>query len=147
LPSGGRGILNHVHIDNLVDAMFAALVRDAHGPFTVTDGAETTCKQYFAPLALEAGRRGIPTAPAALLRPLFAGLAGLCAVLGREPPAARSSVDYLMRPHPYSIEKARRELGYQPSVGLEEGMRRVRTWLGAQSTGDPGRKRQALLPG
>ena len=29
----------------------------------------------------------------------------------------------------FSIDKARRELGYEPKVGFDEGMRRVEAWL------------------
>ena len=29
----------------------------------------------------------------------------------------------------FSIDKARRELGYEPKVGFDEGMRRVEVWL------------------
>jgi nucleoside-diphosphate-sugar epimerase len=133
LPSGGRGIVNHVYVDNLVDAVFASIEREASGTYTVTDGVETTCMQYFTPLARAAGRGSIPTAPAGLLRPIFSATAAAFQLVGREPPAARSSVDYLMRPHPYSIEKARRELGYRPAIGFDEGMRRVQRWLASRS--------------
>jgi nucleoside-diphosphate-sugar epimerase len=50
-------------------------------------------------------------------------------LIGREPPGSAASVDYLMRPYAYSIEKAGRELGYVPAVGLTEGMTRVIEWL------------------
>ena len=36
---------------------------------------------------------------------------------------------YLARTGTYSIEKARRVLGYEPEVGLEEGMARTEAWL------------------
>jgi nucleoside-diphosphate-sugar epimerase len=133
VPSGGRGLINHVYVDNLLEAVFAAVERDANGVFTVTDGVGTPCVDYFAPIARAAGRKGIRTAPAAILRPLFAGIEAASALLGREPPARRSAVDYLMRPYPYSIVKARRELGYEPGVDLAEGMRRVSEWLAARS--------------
>lgn len=135
LPAGGKGIVNHVYVDNLVDAMLLSLERDATGTFTVTDGVATTCMDYFTPLARAAGRRRIPTAPASVLRAVFAAASAGYSLLGREPPAAPSTVDYLMRPFPYSIEKARRELGYVPAVSLNEGMNRVRVWLAGHVTG------------
>ena len=39
------------------------------------------------------------------------------------------TVDYLLRRHTYSIAKARRVLGYEPTVGLDEGMARCEAWL------------------
>ena len=50
-------------------------------------------------------------------------------LVGREAPAAPSAVDYLMRPHAYSIDKARRELGFEPAIDFATGMGRVRAWL------------------
>ncbi len=50
-------------------------------------------------------------------------------IIGRESPAAPSAVDYLMRPHVYSIDKARRRLGFKPAIAFGEGMGRVRRWL------------------
>ena len=57
VPDGGRGIINHVYVDNLVDAIFLAIERDASGAYTVTDGVGATCLDYFRPLAEAAGRR------------------------------------------------------------------------------------------
>ena len=36
-----------------------------------------------------------------------------------------------MRRGTYSIGRARAELGYEPAVGVEEGMRRTEAWLRA----------------
>ena len=44
------------------------------------------------------------------------------------PPA---TVDYLRRRGTYSIARARAELGYEPAVDVEEGMRRTEAWLRA----------------
>jgi nucleoside-diphosphate-sugar epimerase len=148
LPSGGRGLVNHVYVDNLVDALLLAAERDASGVFTVSDGIGTPCRDFFAPIARASGRSRIPTAPAWVLRPTFGLMKGVFALVGRDPPAVPSTVDYLMRPYPYSIEKARRDLGFVPAIALDEGMRRVRDWLAddsrlgtarpaAASAGDP----------
>jgi nucleoside-diphosphate-sugar epimerase len=50
-------------------------------------------------------------------------------IAGAEPPAAADAIDFLNRPHAYSNEKARRELGFVPNVSFEEGMSRVHAWL------------------
>ncbi len=132
LPDGGRGIMNHVHIDNLLDAVFLALDKDATGTaFNVTDGEATTFRDYFGRLAALIGRKGVHTAPSSLLKALF-GAAELGARLVRREPMARASVvDFLRRPHAYSIAKARRVLGYEPRVTLAEGMAEVGRWLAA----------------
>ncbi|MEW5906381.1 MAG: NAD-dependent epimerase/dehydratase family protein [Elusimicrobiota bacterium] len=46
-----------------------------------------------------------------------------------EPPLTRFVVDQLSTAHWFDISAARRELGYAPSVAIEEGMRRLADWL------------------
>ena len=43
-----------------------------------------------------------------------------------------ATVDYMQRKGTYSIRKAREVLGYEPRVGLDEGMERMRQWLAAE---------------
>jgi nucleoside-diphosphate-sugar epimerase len=40
-----------------------------------------------------------------------------------------ATIDYMCRHGTYSIRKAREVLGYEPRVGLDEGMERMRRWL------------------
>lgn len=43
-----------------------------------------------------------------------------------DPPLSRFVVEHLATAHWYNIEAARRDLGYQPSVSIEEGLARLR---------------------
>ena len=45
-----------------------------------------------------------------------------------EPPLTRWIVDELASAHWFDISAARRDLGYQPQVGMDEGMRRLELW-------------------
>ena len=45
--------------------------------------------------------------------------------LGVEPPLHRRRVDFWVKSRAFSIDKARRLLGYAPSVDLEEGIART----------------------
>jgi nucleoside-diphosphate-sugar epimerase len=127
LPLGGRGIINHVFVDNLIDALFLAVQKRAFGrAFNVTDGRATTCSEYFGKLAELAGLPAPGSAPAKLIEGIGAATA-LARRLGvTEDPLSADSVRYLMRPYAYSIERARRELGYEPAVDLEQGFERIR---------------------
>jgi len=126
LPDAGRALLNHVYIDNLIDGIFLAIERGRSGEtYTITDGARTSCREYFDALAHAAGAPRPRTIPAWLLKAVAGSRAGVQRLLGRTPDMRASSVGYLLRPGRYSIEKARRELGYRPAVDLAEGMRRV----------------------
>ncbi|MFK7990935.1 MAG: NAD-dependent epimerase/dehydratase family protein [Sandaracinaceae bacterium] len=126
LPDGGRALLNHVHVENLVDAIVLAVERDVTGvPINVTDGARTTTKTFFTHLAQTAGLPAPRTLPSAVLDRAFAVLEGACRVARIEPPAQRSALDFLRRPGLYSIERARTRLGYVPRIDLETGMREL----------------------
>ena len=50
-------------------------------------------------------------------------------VTGRRPPLSRMGLRLLTARCTYSIERARRELGWAPRVGIDEGMRGVGEWL------------------
>lgn len=49
--------------------------------------------------------------------------------LGRTPSLTRKHVRYSCMTRYYSVEKARKRLGYEPIVGLEEGVRRAVRWF------------------
>lgn len=133
LPDKGRGAKNHVYVDNLVDAVLLALERDCTGEaFNVTDGVSTSFKQYLEHFVRMRGRGRVRTAPAPVLRVLFTAVALASRAVGRQPPATAEAIRFLSRPGTYSIDKARRVLGYEPRVSLEEGMRRVEEWLRAE---------------
>jgi len=55
-------------------------------------------------------------------------LKAVCVPLGVEPPLHRRRVDFCTRSRAFSIEKARRRLGYAPAVDLEEGLGRTAAW-------------------
>ncbi len=42
-----------------------------------------------------------------------------------EPPVTRWAAEQLATAHWYDISAARRDLGYEPRVGMEEGLRRL----------------------
>lgn len=133
LIDGGRGIMNHVHVDNLIDGIVAALDRDATGEaFNLTDGAETTFRDYFTRLGALVGRKHFLSLPKPVAMAAFAAMARGARALGRKPLAEPSAVPFVTRPHAYSIEKARSWLGYQPKVSLDDGMRELAAWLGTR---------------
>ncbi len=52
----------------------------------------------------------------------------LCKPLGIEPPLYPRRLDFFLKNRAFSIAKAQRELGYQPKVDLDEGLRRTFEW-------------------
>ncbi len=133
LPDGGRGVINHVHVDNLIDGIVLALERNASGEaFTITDGMATPCRSFFAWHARIAGKP-LRSAPSWLLMGLIGVLAAGARVLGRKPPASAAAIRFLMRRGRYSIDKAQRVLGYVPRIDLDSGLRALESTRPAQA--------------
>jgi nucleoside-diphosphate-sugar epimerase len=51
-----------------------------------------------------------------------------------EPPITRFLAEELATSHWFDISAARQELGYQPRVSVEEGLKRLKAWLDAEGT-------------
>jgi nucleoside-diphosphate-sugar epimerase len=136
LPGGGRGIHSPVYVDDLVDGVvLAGSSPDAIGEiFTLSDGLGVPCREFFAPYAELVGRRLItlPT-PVALAAAAVIQRAARLAPGDNEINTA--SARYLLRTGTYSNQKARRVLGWEPRVGVPEGLRRTVAWLEEQGYG------------
>ncbi len=126
----GQGIINHVYIDNLVTAIFLAIEKETYGEiFNITDGQETTWKEYFTCLAEMSGLPVPFSLPKDELK-LFLKLRYQGQKLFRkQADILPEAVDFMTRPYAYSIEKARKNLSYEPKVNLEEGMRLTQEWV------------------
>ncbi|WNZ21701.1 NAD(P)-dependent oxidoreductase [Leptolyngbya sp. NK1-12] len=132
LIDGGRNVMNHLYVDNLIDAIFLAIEQEAYGEtFNITDGYETTWREYATRLA-QIGRlpHSLPSLPSFLIKSLIK----LKLVDGSITPAL---INTMTRPHAYSIEKARIQLGYQPKISLDEGMQRTAEWLQTENIFTP----------
>lgn len=128
LADGGRGIVSYVYLDNLIDAVFLAVEKEAYGEaFNITDGSQITWKDYCVRLAEIGGLpKPVLSMPAMLVKTAIRSQ-------GKKAGILPESVDFITRPHTYSIEKARRYLGYEPRIHLDEGMTRTAKWLQNQA--------------
>jgi nucleoside-diphosphate-sugar epimerase len=134
LPAGGHGQIGLVYVDNLVDGvLLAAASPDAVGEiFTIADGYAVDIGDFFGHYARMLGKGGIRTLPTPVARTIAAAGGRIEKAMGRDTEMSAASIDYLTKRGGYSIEKARRVLGYEPKVTLEEGMRRCEEWLRAE---------------
>lgn len=127
----GKGVCNHVYIDNLIDAIFLAIEKEPHGEiFNITDGKETSWKDYFTSLAEIAGLPvDYPCLPKDELKMLVKLRHQGQKLFGKKADIVPESLDFISRPYAYSITKAKTILNYQPKIDLQEGMRRTQEWL------------------
>jgi nucleoside-diphosphate-sugar epimerase len=134
LPAMGRGVFSPVYVDDLVSGLVLAAERpEAAGQvFTIGPERGVPAKEFFSHYFRMLGKRGPLCLPTGLAV-TAARVAGAAERLrGNRTEINAASMLYLARPGGYSIEKARRLLGYQPQVDLDEGMRRTEAWLREQ---------------
>jgi nucleoside-diphosphate-sugar epimerase len=131
LINGGTGLCNYVYIDNLIDATIAATKCDPSvgQVYLISDGVAVTWKEFFGYYAQMVGKPKMRSVPEWLARVIAMGMEITSKFTGKSPKITREAVSYLTRQARFSIEKARRELGYQPRFSLEEGMRLTEQWL------------------
>ena len=123
----GSKLLNVVHVSDVAQA---ALLADTHPEtggkaYNLTDGSRTSLREWVTftceQLALEPPTRRLPPKLAWLLVSLLEGLAR--ARRSKEPPRlSKGSMRFLYYNQLFSIEKARRELGYSPRITYREGL-------------------------
>lgn len=131
LPADRSGVINHVHVDNLIDAVLLAINKDCCGEtFNITDDVATPCQVYFRHLARMADRR-VVLLPASMMRAGLWAAARLLPWVGREPLMQPAVLRFLQRRHKVSCAKAKQQLGYAPAISLEAGMHRLETELRA----------------
>jgi nucleoside-diphosphate-sugar epimerase len=121
VPMKGRGILTLVYVDDLVDCVYRALTmpEGEGGIFTAWDGVPVTVKEFFDHYAWMLGKKGVRTAPVAVMRP----------VMRLTPGVDPDDLQFLMRRAVFPNARAREVLGWEPKVTLAEGMRRTEAWL------------------
>jgi dihydroflavonol-4-reductase len=127
----GRTFYHPVFIDDLVDGFLLALERpEAVGEAFLICGPRYVSQDDLAKLIARAtGGRVLPFhIPAAPIQWAGDVVEAICVPLGIEPPLHRRRVDFWTKSRAFSIEKARRRLGYSPKVDLEDGITRTAVW-------------------
>jgi len=132
-PGGGNGALNTIFISNLVDAIFLAVDREnAVGQvYNLTDGEFVSKKQFIEKIAnaldLPHPRRRPPY--------WFAWLVTWCCEAIARMRGAKEAplfcfprLKFMGTNLDFSVEKARRQLGYNPKATFEDGMCQTIAW-------------------
>jgi nucleoside-diphosphate-sugar epimerase len=133
LGSSARA-MNTIFVGNLVDAMFLAVEKPAAigQVFNLTDGEAVSKKRFIEALADGVGvprPRPFPV-PLWIARPLARWLERRAIRSGatEAPLLTQARIKFLGLNLDFSIEKARRELGYRPRFTFDAGMRETVAW-------------------
>lgn len=141
---GGKGqrALNTIYVKNLVDAVFLAMEHPgAVGQvYNLTDG-QTVSKRRFIEAIADAMDlpRPTKTPPLWIARLLTWWMERQARKNGatQAPRLTQARLKFLGLNLDFSIEKARRELGYRPAVGFEQGMQETMAWYRQQLAAKP----------
>lgn len=131
IVGSGRTFYHPVFIDDLVAGYLLALDRpEAVGEAFLVCGPRYVSQAELARLiAAHTGGRVLPFRIPA--RPIqLAGdlVEAVCVPLGLEPPLHRRRVDFWTKSRAFTIEKARRLLGYEPKTDLDRGIAVTAAW-------------------
>ncbi len=135
-PRGPAKRIDCTYIDDAVNAHLLALDRVAPGAacagraYFITQGTPLPMKELVTRVL---GAVGVPPPPEGPFTPGMLYLAGslietayrLPGLSRREPPLTRFLARQVTTAHWFDTSAARRDLGYQPTVSIEEGLRRL----------------------
>lgn len=127
----GRPHYHLVYIDDLVDGFLLALDRpEAAGETFIIAGPRSISQDDLAREIAQATSGSVWPfhLPAWPIQRLGDVVEAICVPLGLEPPIHRRRVDFWVKNRSFSIEKARRVLGYAPKVDVTEGVARTARW-------------------
>lgn len=120
-----------VHVSDLVRGLRLAARRpEALGEVFILGGEEAPTLNELAALIADAvgapePRFHVPARPVQIAGTLCERV---CRIVGVEPPLYRRRVDFFTKSRWFSIDRARRELGYEPRVPLGQGLRATAGW-------------------
>ena len=129
LVDGGDFNAALVHVDNVVQLLLLCAIRDAAlgQTFNGADGNTTTWKQYLSDLAAALHLPAPRSLPLGLVKPAAGLLERAWTLLNIEhrPPITREALNLVSAETLIPIDKARSQLGYEPRVTYEQGIREV----------------------
>ena len=130
----GKNKINAVYIENLTDAIISAgRSENAVGQkCNVTNDSGMTLEALVLNIVdiwkFDTPRKHIPKFMAYLVCNILTGLAKL--TKAKEPPyITKTRIKFLSLNLDFDIDKTKNDLGYNPRVSIEEGLRRTKGWM------------------
>ncbi|BDD89329.1 NAD-dependent epimerase/dehydratase family protein [Desulfofustis limnaeus] len=127
----GKTLYHPLYIDHLIDAHVLAQEpgRGEGEAYLIADEhyveIETLVKKTAAALGVSVKIPHLPIWPVIVIGHICEKV---CKPLKVTPPIFPRRVDWFRQNRAFSIEKAKRDLGYHPTIDLDEGLRRTAAW-------------------
>jgi nucleoside-diphosphate-sugar epimerase len=131
----GKTLYHPLYIDNLVDAFVLAMADGAGDgeAYLIADeeylGIEELVRRVGKSLGVEVKVPHYPVWPVVAAGHI---VEKACRPFGITPPIFPRRVDWYRQNRAFRIDKAKRDLGYAPRVGIDEGLRRTAEWYRAE---------------
>ena len=131
----GKTFYHPLYIDNLVDALVLAMdVNKGNGQaYLIADeeyvSIQDLVQRTGRAMGIDVKIRKVPMLPVIALGHV---VEKACKPFGIAPPIFPRRVDWYRQNRAFKIDKAKRDLGYVPQVGLDAGLRRTYEWYKAE---------------
>jgi len=133
LIDGGDCNAGLVYVENVIDMLIKAAAAPAAlgRTYNACDGLDVSWRRYFTDLACLAGLPPPQSMPLSVARMKAFAYEMTWRLLRMQtrPPLTRGAVDTMVANFRIPIDRARRELGYEPRVAYEEGMAAVSEYM------------------
>jgi len=139
LVDAGAASICTAYVENLVEGIRLAATHPAAAgrTYVIADGVRITWKDLLGRIALAIGapppRRSLPSGVALAVATAWETFASIF-LPRRDPMLTRYRVEVAAKDLYFSIGRAKDELGYDPKVSLDEGIRRTAEWYLATQT-------------
>jgi len=144
LVGDGSNLIDTVYIDNVVDAHIAAAERLGAGSpcsgrtYFISNDDPRPVKEIVNAFVAAAGlapvEKSIPVGAAVAVGHVFETLHRILPATG-DPRMTPFLARNLATAHWYDISAAKRDLGYRPRVGIDEGLQRLKAWFESGARG------------
>ena len=127
----GKTLYHPLYIDNLVDALMLSMLpgKGDGQAYLIADEEYVEIEDLVRRVARAMDKPvNIPHYPVWPVVALGHICEKVCQPFGITPPIFPRRVDWYRQNRAFEIAKAKRELGYKPSIGLDEGLRRTAVW-------------------
>lgn len=130
---GGKTIMSLAYVDNLLDGIVLAATHPAAvgRAYNLVDDGKVSIRAFVDAMCDALGwKRPRGTTPLALAKFAGAALEDMYRLVGAKkgPPLTRYRIAYIAKDLHFSNARAKKELGWEPRVGFEEGLKRTAEW-------------------